>query len=162
MLRELKGELLYLDKLIDMPVHRLQHLINTIPAKLLAIPEADFSHKPVPEKWSKKEIIGHLIDSAANNHQRFVRVQFEDVPYIKYDQNNWNTASRYQNMDSRHVINFWAQHNQHLVEVIKRIPEAALQRECNTGGDSNVTLGWLIEDYVAHMEHHLRQIMVDF
>lgn len=139
-------------------INRLQHLIDTVSERLLAIPEDDFSNKPAPEKWSKKEIIGHLIDSAANNHQRFVRVQFEDVPYIKYDQNNWNAASRYIDMDSKHVISFWAAYNRHLIELIKRIPEVAMQRECNTGGENNVMLGWLIEDYVKHMEHHLTQI----
>lgn len=146
---------------MEFSINRLRFLTNIVPQKLLAIPDEDFSHKPAPEKWSKKEIIGHLIDSAANNHQRFVRIQFENVPYIKYDQNNWNIASHYQNMDSSHVINFWAQYNQHLIEVIKRIPEDAMYRECNTGGESNVTLSWLIEDYVAHMEHHLRQIQLD-
>ncbi len=146
---------------MEFSINRLKFLIDTVPQKLLAIPEQDFSYKSAPEKWSKKEIIGHLIDSAANNHQRFVRVQFEDVPFIKYDQNNWNAASRYQAMESRHVINFWAQYNQHLIEVIKRIPENALLRECNNGGETNVTLAWLIEDYVAHMEHHLKQIQPD-
>lgn len=141
-----------------MPLHRLQYLINTIPDKLRNIPETDFSYKLAPEKWSKKEIIGHLIDSATNNHHRFVRVQFEDVPHITYDQNKWNAASRYQDMKSNHVIDFWAHYNQHLIKVVQRIPEADLQRECNTGGVENVTLQWLIEDYVNHMEHHLKQI----
>ena len=141
-----------------MPLKRLQYLINTIPDKLRAIPETDFSYKPAPEKWSKKEIIGHLIDSATNNHQRFVRVQFEDVPHITYDQNKWNVVSRYQDMESHHVIDFWMQYNQHLIEVMQRIPKSDLQRECNTGGDENVTLQWLIADYVSHMEHHLKQI----
>ena len=141
-----------------MPLNRLQYLINTIPDKLRAIPDADFSHKPAPEKWSKKEIIGHLIDSATNNHHRFVRAQFEDAPKITYALNEWNTASRYQDMESRHVIAFWANYNQHLIEVVKRIPQADMLRECNNGGENNVTLQWLIEDYVAHMEHHLRQI----
>lgn len=141
-----------------MPVHHLQYLLDTIPQKLRAIPKEEFNRKSAPEKWSKKEIIGHLIDSAANNHQRFVRVQFEDVPFIRYDQNQWNNASHYNDMESSHVINFWEQYNRHLIEVIKRIPEENMLRECYTGGDKNVTLQWLIGDYVVHMEHHLKQI----
>jgi hypothetical protein len=141
-----------------MPLQRLQYLINTVPDKLRAITDADFNHKPAPGKWSKKEIIGHLVDSAANNHHRFIRAQFEDVPKITYDQNNWNTASCYQDMDSNHVIDFWASYNQHIIEVVKRIPETDMQRECNNGGENNVTLQWLIADYVSHMEHHLKQI----
>jgi hypothetical protein len=90
-----------------MPLNRLQHLITNIPAKLLAIPEEEFSRKPAPGKWSKKEIIGHLIDSATNNHHRFIRAQFEDVPTITYQQNDWNAASRYNDMEGRHVISFW-------------------------------------------------------
>lgn len=141
-----------------MPLNRLQHLINTIPDKLRAIPDVNFSHKPAPEKWSKKEIIGHLIDSATNNHHRFVRAQFEDTPKITYAQDNWNAASRYQDMDSEHIISFWASYNQHLIEVVKRIPEADMLRECNNGREKDVTLEWLITDYVSHIEHHLRQI----
>ncbi|RDI13230.1 DinB family protein [Flavobacterium sp. AG291] len=142
-------------------LNRLQYLINTIPDKLRTIPDADFSNKPAPEKWSKKEIIGHLIDSATNNHHRFVRAQFEDVPKITYAQNNWNNASCYQDMDKEHVISFWANYNQHLIEVVKRIPEADMLRECNNGGENNITLQWLIADYVVHMEHHLRQAGID-
>lgn len=141
---------------------RLQCLINTIPEKLLAIPDEEFSYKPSPNKWSKKEIIGHLIDSATNNHHRFVRAQFEDVPKITYQQDNWVNVSRYNAMKGKHVINFWAMYNQHIIEVVKRIPEADMQRECNTGGESNVTLAWLIEDYVRHMEHHLGQLGIEF
>lgn len=141
-----------------MPLNRLQYLINTIPDKLRAIPDTDFSRKPAPEKWSKKEIIGHLIDSTTNNHHRFVRAQFEDTPKITYAQDNWNAASRYQHMDKEHVISFWTNYNQHLIEVVKRIPEEDMLREYNNGGEKNVTLQWLIADYVSHMEHHLRQI----
>jgi hypothetical protein len=141
-----------------MPFTRLQHLINTVPAKLFAIPEEEFSRKPAPNKWSKREIVGHLIDSATNNHHRFIRAQFEDVPTIVYQQDNWNAASRYNDMDTRHLISFWQMYNQHLIEVVRRIPEADMQRQCNNGGEDDVTLAWLIEDYVRHMEHHLGQI----
>src|SRR6185437_595711 len=88
-------------------IQRLQFLCDTIPGLLRQIPEDEFSHKPAPAKWSKKEIVGHLIDSATNNHQRFVRGQFENTPFIVYDQDNWNSCSRYQQMDSAHVISFW-------------------------------------------------------
>jgi len=141
-----------------MPLQKLQYLINTIPEKLLAIAEEDFTYKPAPDKWSKKEIVGHLIDSATNNHHRFIRAQFDDVPVITYNQDSWNAASRYNAMDSAHVIAFWALYNQHLVEVVKRIPPNFMLRECNNGGEKNVMLQWLIADYVNHMEHHLNQI----
>jgi hypothetical protein len=71
--------------LITQSLHRLHYLCRIIPPLLLVIDEQTFSHKPAPGKWSKKEIPGHLVDSANNNHQRFLRAQFEDVPAIFYD-----------------------------------------------------------------------------
>lgn len=142
-----------------MPTERLQYLITSVPAKLLAITEEDFTFKPSPEKWSKKEIIGHLIDSVTNNHHRFVRIQFEDdVPTMEYKQNEWNVASRYNDIDSIHLVNFWVMYNQHLIEVINRIPQTDLQRRVNIGGDAPITLYQLISEYTDHMEHHLKQI----
>jgi hypothetical protein len=138
---------------------RLEYLCNTIPALISAIREKDFSYKPTPEKWSKKEILGHLVDSAANNHQRFIRTQYENVPTIFYDQNKWNSLSHYQELDSKHIINFWALYNRHLLEIIKRIPQERLHLKCNSGDDSHHTLEWLINDYVRHLEHHLHQIV---
>ena len=62
-------------------------------------------------------------------------------------------------MESKQLINFWTAYNKHLLEVIKNIPKENLAKLCNSGGEKNVTLGWLIEDYVEHLEHHLRQII---
>jgi DinB superfamily len=135
----------------------LSDLIHNTAPKLYAIDEALFSHKPFPDKWSKKEIIGHLIDSAANNHQRFVRVQFEDQPKIKYDQDKWNAHGYYQSMDGKKVIDFWVAYNLHLAELINLIPAVMMDRICIMG-ENSYTLGFIIEDYVAHMQHHLNQV----
>jgi len=140
-------------------IDRLTYICNTIPAILKAIPDADFSHKPTPGKWSKKEILGHLIDSATNNHQRFVRVQFEETPFIIYNQDNWNLFSHHQDIPGSQVITFWELYNRYLLEIIKRIPANLLQRKCKTNESSDVTLQWIIEDYVVHMEHHLHEIV---
>jgi len=109
-------------------IERLNYLCNTIPELLLEIDEDIFSAKPNPEKWSKKEIIGHLIDSATNNHQRFVRGQFEEIPTTIYDQNKWNECSYYQLMNSRQLITFRTVYNKQLVEFIQHIPEDKLIR----------------------------------
>lgn len=77
------------------PINRLEYLCNTIPELLIQIDEQIFSEKINPAKWSKKEILGHLIDSATNNHHRFVRVQFETNLKISYDQNKWNQYNFY-------------------------------------------------------------------
>ena len=140
-------------------INRLQYLCEIIPPLLIEIPEKDFSFKPSETKWSKKQILGHLIDSATNNHQRFVRVQFEDVPSITYNQDNWNNHSYHNQVDSKYLIKFWELYNLHLAELIKLIPEKNFVRECNVGKEQNVTLQWLVEDYVRHLEHHLRQLV---
>ncbi len=133
-------------------------MCGSVPSLLNAIDEHTFSSKPYPEKWSKKEILGHLIDSAANNHQRFIRIQFEDIPVISYDQNKWNSFSYHNRMDSRQLIQFWTSYNKQIAELFKYIPEDALNRKCIAGGNE-VSLEFLIVDYVSHLEHHLKQIV---
>ena len=122
------------------------------------IDENNFSEKIRPEKWSKKEIIGHLIDSATNNHQRFVLGQFEDKPNIVYDQNNWNKYNFYQQIDKEQIIDFWTIYNKQILELIKIIPNENLQRECFVG-EKSLTIEFLIIDYVEHLEHHLKQVV---
>lgn len=85
---------------------RLRVLCETIPTQLSDIEIHEFSDKPAPVQWSKKEILGHLIDSATNNHQRFVRGQFEHIPTIVYAQNNWNRYNYYQQMEGKQLIDF--------------------------------------------------------
>jgi hypothetical protein len=144
---------------IEKSVLRLQFLIDIVPSLLLAADENELSRKPSPDKWSKKEIIGHLIDSATNNHHRFVRGQFEENPSITYDQNAWNKNSYYSKNDCRELIAFWEAYNRHLLSLIRKIPEHLLNRTVNTGGDSPLSIGFLIIDYVKHLEHHLMQII---
>jgi DinB superfamily len=140
-------------------INRLQFLCDVIPPLLNNMEEEEFSYKPLPHKWSKKEIMGHLVDSATNNHQRFVRGQFEQVPKIKYDQNKWNAFSYYQQMDKSQVIAVWAAYNKFLLELIKRIPGEQLLKRVDTGAETSLTIEFLIQDYVSHMEHHLRQVV---
>jgi hypothetical protein len=141
-------------------ISRFHNLLNTLPAKLIAIPADVFSYKPAPNKWSKKEIIGHLTDSAANNHQRFVRIPFQLNPHIVYEQDNWVKHNYHQQKEQKDVIHFWEVYNRHLLFVIEQIPNEDLARTCYTNGTEPVTLKWLIEDYVSHMEHHLREVLV--
>lgn len=140
-------------------VHRLQALVESVPSRLSAISEDEYSHRENANAWSKKQILGHLIDSAANNHQRFIRAQYEDAPSVTYDQDKWNELSHYQLLDSNHIIQLWTMYNRHLYEILKRIPDDSLVRVCNVGNGHNVTLQWLIDDYIDHMEHHLKQIL---
>jgi hypothetical protein len=76
-----------------------------------------------------------------------------------YDQNMWNRYSYHSQLNRRQLIAFWELYNRQLAELITCIPERLLQRECNIGKDTNVTLEWLIQDYVRHLEHHLKQLV---
>ncbi|MBB6502490.1 DinB family protein [Pedobacter cryoconitis] len=145
--------------MITLAIERLQYLCNTIPGRLTEIDERGFSSKPAPDKWSKKEIIGHLIDSATYNHMRFVRGQFEDTPKIVYDQNNCNRFNYYDKINGQQLISFWHIYNLQLIELIKQIPVDSLQRRCYGGGETSYSLEFIFNDYVEHLEHHLRQIV---
>ena len=92
--------------MIDTAIQRLEHLIAIIPVLLRTVNEEVLASKPSPLKWSQKEILGHLIDSATNNHQRFVRGQFEDKPVIFYDQNQWVAYNHYQETKTEQLIEF--------------------------------------------------------
>jgi hypothetical protein len=144
--------------MIEKAISRLNYIIDKAPSILTEISEENMSAKPLPTKWSKKEIIGHLIDSATNNHQRFVRGQFETIPEIRYDQNKWNEYSFHQQIDSKQIILFWAIYNKQLIEIINRIPTENLKRQIKVG-ENLLTLEFLIADYVEHLEHHLKQVI---
>lgn len=143
--------------MITLKLERLEYICKTLPALLKKINETDFAYQQNPGKWSKKQILGHLIDSATNNHQRWIRAQFETNPVISYDQNNWNKFSYYNEIPGIQLIEFWTSYNLQIAELIKRIPHEGLLRSCITGGEP-VTLEWLFNDYVDHLEHHLKQI----
>lgn len=145
--------------MIDFVIKRLTYLCETIPPLLASIDEPLFSMKPDINKWSKKEIIGHLIDSATNNHQRFIRAQFELSPLISYDQNKWNQFNFYQHIDGKQIILFWTAYNKQLIELFKQIPEESLKLECKTATENSLTIDFLINDYLEHLEYHLRQVV---
>jgi len=140
-------------------MERLSYLVNIIPALISKIPDEEFDRIPAPGKWSKKQILGHLIDSATNNHQRFIRIQFENEPAIYYDQDNWNLHNHHQELSKKHHIAFWTIYNIHLIHLVSRIPTGHLNRKGKGKDGVLKTLAWYIEDYVTHMEHHLRQMV---
>lgn len=143
-------------------IKRLEFLCETIPTLLAKIDEKDFLAKPNAQKWSKKEILGHLIDSATNNHHRIVRGQFEYLPKITYLNEVWNPGNHYQKLAVEHLVSFWTVYNLHLIEIIKHIPEEKMLNEVITeevGENANKTIAFIIEDYVLHLEHHLHQLV---
>ena len=138
----------------------MEALIAEYTEKFNAIPENEFVQKPAPGKWSKKEIIGHLIDSAQNNIQRFVRTQYIDKPHVVYNQDAWVAAANYQAYDRGSLIQLWQLLNKHICVILANMPAEIYTRECNVGRDMEklVTVQFLAEDYVAHHLHHIKQI----
>jgi len=113
-----------------------------------------------PDSWSRKEELGHLIDSAVNNHIRFVRASLEpEYTGQGYDQDGWVRAHGYHELAWSTLLEMWRQHNELLARVVKRIPEQRLATPCHFPSAAPVTLRFLIEDYVLHMQHHLDHIL---
>jgi hypothetical protein len=141
-------------------VDEFTSLLEQSSIALAEISESDSKKKSAPEKWSKKEILGHLIDSAANNHQRFVRAQLSSELRIPgYEQQVWVATQRYQSEPWANLIQLWKSYNLHLLHLISAIPENVFGNYCIIGDNKPVTLKFVIEDYVKHLRHHLEQIL---
>src|SRR4030095_564519 len=148
-------------------LNRFNFLIGEVPQKIKNLPEKDLSSKPAPDKWSKKAILGHLCDSAVNSLSRFVRAQIEPEPFklVSYAQDDWVRLNHWQEASIEEVLNFWTTLNKKIIQVISKIPEEKLGIMCDVGDAAfnpdgeNKSLLWLIDDYVLHMEYHLRQII---
>jgi hypothetical protein len=122
--------------------------------------EADASRQPAPGRWSKKEILGHLIDSAANNHQRFVRAQLApSLEFPAYEQERWVAAQAYATESWPDLVELWLLYNRHLLHVLGAMPEASLAVACAIGGKAAVPLSEIVSGYVDHLENHLAQIL---
>ena len=119
--------------------------------------------KPTPGKWSKQEILGHLIDSASNNQQKFVRtLQAEPhVDFIGYEQNFWVSAQAYQTENWLNIIALWENFNRHLAHIIQNTPAEKLENTISINGSQPFTLGFIMADYGEHLKHHLNQILPD-
>jgi hypothetical protein len=120
----------------------------------------DVSSKGDKKDWSKKEILGHLIDSAANNHQRFVRASCNAAAaFPPYNQNDWVRIQQYHESEWSELVILWSAYNRHLSDVIERIPAESLSAPCNIGKEEPVQLEFVIRDYLRHLRHHLNQIL---
>jgi|ERR1041384_1417486 hypothetical protein len=138
--------------------------------RLRNIPDEAVRHRSSPGEWAPIEILGHLIDSAANNHQRFVRAQFtDDLVFPVYEQDQWVSSQQYHEEPWSDIIQLWSAYNLHLAHVASLIPEEVLtkSRSVHTldeiafkvvDKNESTTLEYLIRDYVVHLRHHLDQI----
>ena len=131
----------------------IRHSLFEVPENTAAVPWRTGG-------WTRKQVLGHMIDSAANNHQRFVRASL-DGSYTGpvYAQEGWVAAHGYNETPWTTLLDWWQMYHEILKAVVERISAEKLDAECRVGDDGPVTLRFLIEDYIAHQQHHLRQIL---
>ena len=137
----------------------LQRVVDAAELVLRKVSDEE-SEKPVLDGgWSRKQVIGHLIDSASNNHQRFVRAALQDSLELPgYDQDGCVRVAAVQEMPWLLLLSLWATYNRYLAHVIAHLPPEKLDVPCRIGANEPVTLRFMAEDYVVHMVHHLEQI----
>jgi hypothetical protein len=124
-----------------------------------SVSEAEAVKSRGPAKWVRKEILGHLIDSAVNNHQRFVRAQLSNPLVLPgYEQEAWVSIQRYRERPWTELVDLWVALNRHVAAVIESIPEEKLQTPCIIGDHKPSPLEWWMRDYLRHLRHHLEQL----
>ncbi len=148
-------------------------IVETSAARLREISDEQSKLAKDPGKWSAREVLGHLIDSAANNHQRFVRAQFSDeLVFQGYEQADWVRVQRYSDEPWHQLIQLWKHYNLHLAHLISAIPEQTLTQSRalhnldriaweTVDKKDQTTLEYFVRDYVGHLRHHLAQILAE-
>ena len=124
------------------------------------VDETRTTRRARPGGWCAREVLGHLIDSACNNHRRFVVGQSADtVRFDGYSQDDWVSRQHYDKVPWRDLVTLWSAYNRHLAHVIACTPDAAAARTAlSADGSGPVSIAFLMEDYVRHLRHHLAQI----
>jgi hypothetical protein len=152
-------------------VTELREAVERAAPRLLALSEEASAQSFAPGKWSPREIVGHLIDSASNNHQRFVRAQFQDdLIFPGYAQEDWVRVQHYCDAPWKELVMLWQSYNLQLARVMAAAPEDVRLREHRkhnfhqigwrtVSEEKTATLDYLMSDYVAHLKNHLRQIL---
>jgi hypothetical protein len=142
---------------VSFAIEHLARLVADGSARLERVQGTSATLRPQPGRWSKKEELGHLIDSALNNIQRFVRLQQEaTLRFPAYDQDRWVAIQRHRARPWRDLVDEWVVLNRRVVHVLEALDAHTLDHVWIDGG--NLTLAFLISDYVAHLRHHLDRI----
>jgi hypothetical protein len=142
---------------MEKSIQQLQSIIASYAQQLNGLSEERWRHKSNPSKWSRKEVLGHLIDSAQTNIRRFIVAQYEDKPKIIYAQDNWVAAANYQNYMTYDLVDLWVLLNKHICIVLENVPGGAEERLCES--EDVHSIKWLAEDYNKHLLHHLHQVL---
>ncbi len=147
---------------VDDIIYAINHWIQTLPKEYNSMSETEISNRPFPNKWSKKEILGHLCDSAINNIERFVKIQYMEQPYViqSYNQEQWVAVQNYHARPLDEILTLFQNLNKQVLNIIMNIPAEKLTYLCGID-NTQKTLQWLIQDYLNHMEHHInKQILI--
>jgi hypothetical protein len=138
---------------------KLLGLVDAAEPRLRKTSELESTKAALPGGWSRKEVIGHLIDSASNNHQRFVRAALQTtLDFPGYDQEGSVRVEAPGEVDWQLLVSLWSAYNRYLAHVIAHLPASKLETVCRIGSREAVSLGFLATDYVRHLAHHLNQI----
>ncbi|MEZ4978636.1 MAG: DinB family protein [Chitinophagales bacterium] len=140
--------------------NNLEYLVKQISEYIAQTSEEKITEKQSPEKWSKKEILGHLIDSGIHNLQRFTEIQFQTQPsrLKSYNQDELVKANKYQETETYEILILLKALNRRIIEVIIAQTEATLDYKIITENGTSFNFKYLIDDYISHFEHHLKQI----
>lgn len=136
---------------------QLRSLVDDYRPKLQNIDAEAASVRPAPGKWSKKEILGHLIDSAQNNLRRFIVAQYETLPKIVYQQDEWVRLNCYAEEQLEELVQLWYLLNRQIARIWANMDEAKKENLCMTSVAHSIE--WLAEDYVKHLKHHIHQVL---
>ena len=139
----------------------IQSLVTSCVAEWRDLTEEVITHRPTPDSWSAKEIIGHLIDSASNNHQRFVRLQIRDsliFPDYQHDNEYWVKIQRYQERPWQELLALWRHFNSHVDYLIQSVNPHCLSHAWQVDSETRISLRELMSDYLRHMRVHVAQV----
>ncbi len=141
----------------------LRSIVTNVTPMLEAIgDDPELALRPMPEKWSRKEILGHLIDSACNNQQKFVRLmQFSRLEFPGYAQDDWVDLQNWAGADWSAMVRLWSCYNFHIAYLIETIDPKFYPHEIVIEGTGPFTLEFIMPDYVEHLKHHVKQIFPD-
>ena len=140
---------------------------------LRSLPEDVISTRFNHQNRSIKMLLGHLVDSASNNHQRMVRLQYAPrvghcIPdgergmlvFPDYTQDNdlWIRLQDYQSEDWDTLISLWKHYNLHIAHIIGCVDPAKLSAYWLDYQGNQVTLNDMILGYTVHLKLHIGHI----
>ena len=139
----------------------IENLVADACSRFKNLPAETIEARPDPDAWSVKEIFGHLIDSASNNHQRFIRLQITDelgFPDYSQDNSTWISIQKYGEAPWEELLSMWRYYNLHLARVIRIVDPDCIDHLWIVNKDTSISLGDLMTDYLRHLKDHIQQI----